>query len=301
MIDDKQKQKNIFRITGGLGNQMCQYAFMYQRSRKKGVDMKLDITSYKIARLMGYVNHHGYELDRIFGIKERASIGEIIKVGGLQYYLQVLARKLGLIPKVVGGSKVCVENNPRDSHKYISSYQSNNCRYFQGFFEHYKYYYEYKDELGKIFTFPNYQDERNIQLSQEIEVSNSVGIHLRRNDKGEFFHNGDAGGLDYYKHAIEWIRRHTDNPTLYIFSNDPDWCKKILEIKDAHYISHNQGDDAFRDMQLLSECKHLIVANSTFSFWAGLLKMQKAGYIICPKIWNKTRDGHPAPKEWVRI
>ena len=166
---------------------------------------------------------------------------------------------------------------------------------------HHKYYIQYLDELREIFAFPEYESNENQDLAKEIREGDSVGIHLRRNDKGAFFHNGDAGGLDYYKNAVAWIKGNVENPKFYIFSNDPDWCRETLDLEGATYTSHNQGEKAFRDMQLLSECKYQIIANSTFSFWSGLLKKYKEGKVLCPKKWNVGRDGHPAPPEWVRV
>jgi hypothetical protein len=74
--------------------------------------------------------------------------------------------------------------------------------------------------------------------------------------------------LNYYKNAIDIIRKKIDNPAFFLFSDDIEWVKKNLKIKDkTYYIDWNDNNTCYEDMRLMSTCKHNIIANSSFSWW----------------------------------
>ena len=61
-----------------------------------------------------------------------------------------------------------------------------------------------------------------------------------------------------------------------------------------------QGKDSWRDMQLMSECRHHIMANSTFSWWAAWLNQNKDKVVIAPKKWKLERKGLIL-EEWIAV
>lgn len=97
------------------------------------------------------------------------------------------------------------------------------------------------------------------------------------------------------------IKKKIDNPVFFIFSNDIDWCKNNLKLDHSTLVSCNQGKDSWRDMQLMSECRHHIMANSTFSWWGAWLSKHK-GIIVHPRWFIRdveTKDFYP--KRWISI
>ena len=81
------------------------------------------------------------------------------------------------------------------------------------------------------------------------------------------------------------------------------WCKKNLEIKDATYIEGNNGGNSYKDMQLMSLCKHNIIANSTFSTWGGYLNRNKDKIVCAPSLFlNLSADQEDVfPPGWIKI
>lgn len=93
------------------------------------------------------------------------------------------------------------------------------------------------------------------------------------------------------------------NPEFFVFSDDPEWCKTNLKIENAKYITWNSGSEAYRDMQLMSLCKHNIIANSSFSWWAAYLNDNLKKIVISPSKWKNNMDGTRdlIPEKWIKI
>ena len=95
-------------------------------------------------------------------------------------------------------------------------------------------------------------------------------MHVRRGDYVSNYKTSqimDVCSLDYYRQAIDYIAKHIKNPVFYIFSDDIAWVQQNLFLYfPCTYIDHNRGNESYIDMQLMSLCKHHVIANSSFSF-----------------------------------
>lgn len=90
---------------------------------------------------------------------------------------------------------------------------------------------------------------------------------------GDYQHEPLLSGICdalYYARAIARIQAEVKNPRFFVFSNDLAWCRAHLEVENVVFVDWNQAEKSYRDMQLMSLCKHHIVANSSFSWWGGL-------------------------------
>lgn len=150
--------------------------------------------------------------------------------------------------------------------------------YFRCLWQDESYFKDYRQELLLKFKFPQITDEINLNILKLIETCNSVSVHVRRGDYVENIKYkeilGDVCNYKYYKDALDLISNKELNPIFYIFSDDIQWVKNnfdFLNEKKVFFISHNKGKKSFIDMQLMSICKHNIIANSTFSWWAAWL------------------------------
>ena len=57
-------------------------------------------------------------------------------------------------------------------------------------------------------------------------------------------------------------------------------------------------------MQIMSNCKHNIIANSSFSWWGAWLNENEDKIVIAPeRFFNSTieDDSHIIPVEWIKI
>lgn len=135
-----------------------------------------------------------------------------------------------------------------------------------------------ENKIRKTFIFPPITDERNLLAYKQIAATNSVAIHARRGDMLGF--NYPCYVTGYFKRAVKLIRKHVPHPMFYIFC-DPgsvQWAKENFNIlgldgvKDnITFVDWNKGNESFRDMQLMAQCKHQIITNSSFGWWGAWL------------------------------
>ena len=120
---------------------------------------------------------------------------------------------------------------------------------------------------------------------EEIKASNSVSLHLRRGDYLTPENQAMFGGIctkEYYENAVHFIKERVEHPVFYIFSDDPSYAANEYRGKEFKIVDLNKGSSSFYDMYLMSQCKHNICANSTFSFWGARLNCNPEKLMIRP-------------------
>ena len=109
----------------------------------------------------------------------------------------------------------------------------------------------------------------------------------------------------YYEQAMQFFReKYKGKAKFYIFSNDIEWAKNNFPEDDCVIVEGNSGKDSFRDMQLMSLCKHNIVANSSFSWWGAWLNQNKEKTVIAPNKWINQEVEEKIdviPADWVKM
>ena len=142
-----------------------------------------------------------------------------------------------------------------------------------------------EEQIRNDFSFPELTEKRNIEVKKIVESGNSVSIHARRSDFLQY--NGDCYKFGYFKKAVAYIKKHVNNPIFIIFSEDSKWCRENLstlglneENDKIYFVDWNSGDSSFRDMQLMSMCKHNIITKSSFGWWASYLNPNPDKIII---------------------
>ena len=164
-----------------------------------------------------------------------------------------------------------------------------------GYFQTDKYFKFIESEIKEIFLF---KKEIIEEANKYIEIKNGISIHVRRGDYLDSPNHHPAQSIEYYKNAIS---QFDENSKFYIFSDDTEWCKQNLIIKNSKIIESN---NPYVDMYLMSLCEGHIIANSSFSWWgAWLAKNSKK--VIAPAIWfgseikKDTSDIYC--KNWIKI
>ncbi|PJF45407.1 MAG: alpha-1,2-fucosyltransferase, partial [Candidatus Thermofonsia Clade 3 bacterium] len=115
----------------------------------------------------------------------------------------------------------------------------------------------------------------------------SVSLHVRRGDFVQDPVVRRVHGVDlsaYYPRAVAMLMQYVNAPHFYVFSDDPAWVRGNLKLPaPMTVIEHNHGELSFRDMQLMSACRHHILANSSFSWWGAWLNPQPHKLVVAPK------------------
>ena len=136
--------------------------------------------------------------------------------------------------------------------------------------------------------FDAFTEKENIETSEKMQSENSVAIHIRKGkDYMQQVLTAGTCPKEYYVQAIEYIRENVENPVFYIFTDNPEWVKENLGFIDYTLVNWNpvSGEKNYRDIQLMSCCKHNIIANSSFSWWGAWLNATPNKIVIGPKIW----------------
>jgi len=284
----------ITRISGGLGNQMFQYAMAKSMAKKNNDIFKLDTSFYPKQTL------RKYELN-LFNIDENiATKDECIGFRGKEKLIFRIKNKLGL--NIKRPYSHTFENNLTLFDKEV--YKKQGDIYLDGFWQNEDYFKNIKDEIIKDFIPKN-----NISLDakkylEHIKDNQSISIHIRRGDYVANAHTNSIHGIcgiDYYKKAIKYIDKKVKNPIYYIFSDDMSWCKENFNfLKDKVFI--NNTKNTIEDLELMKNCKYNIIANSTFSWWGAWLNKNNAKIVITPKVWFASNNNiNLALKEWIKI
>lgn len=266
----------IIKISGGLGNQLFQYAYGRKLELIDNEKIIFDISSF----------------DKDIFNKKDISRPFLLNQFNLETKSEFKSIKRNIIQKTINKIKEFI------MLRLIKDYN---------FYQNEKYFKEIKDQIIReiIPVNPLSTDIQNI-LNQIRLNDNSVSIHIRRGDYVNNINTNKVHGLcplDYYQEAIKYIKSKIHNPAFFIFSDDIDWVKNNLIIEDARYVS-NPNLKEYEEMILMSICKNNIIANSTFSWWSAYLNKNHDKIIIAPKQWtvNKTaNDLGILPETWIQI
>lgn len=272
----------IVKYIGGLGNQMFIYAFSVALRETFKQEIQADTHYYK-----SHSFHNGLEIERIFGIKlKEARLWDKLRLGWYFPNYWIDYHLLKYLPKRSG----TVKEKP-EGEVNLDILKDASDKLYDGFWQSYEYFDKFKDLIRKDFTFPAFgiNDYKNQELSRILhEDGNSVGIHIRRGDYLKNWKYRGLCGIEYYKAAIAYIKEKTDQPTFYLFSDDMKWAEEhiypMLEGYDVVAVNWNHGKDSYKDMQLMSMCHNLIIANSSFSWWAAYLA-KNIGTVVAPEKW----------------
>ena len=288
----------IVNILGGLGNQMFVYAmYLALKEAHPNEDIYICKRSYK-----GYPLHNGYELGNVFGADApEASLWQLVKIAYPYWNYRTWQLMRHFFPK-----RSCMLSGTEDIPFDYENVTRKEDGFYDGYWQNENNFLPIRDKILEVFSFPQFNDKRNIELAELITNKRAVSCHVRR---GDYLKDPLYGVCtsEYYVKAIDEIKRKV-SPDLYcVFSDDIKWCKENLgEIigkdKEIVFVDWNKGENSFRDMQLMSLCNHNIIANSSFSWWGAWLNNHDDKVVVAPNIWmNKPMVNDPLCDSWIKI
>ena len=149
--------------------------------------------------------------------------------------------------------------------------------------------------------FDKYRHEIKQMFRPETSQIDMVAIHIRRANNPINPHEPKYSDNPFYVDLFKtgyYERAMLEFPDadFLIFSDDIEWCKQQSLFAGCEF---SEGRTGIEDMELMSQCKGIIMANSSFSWWAAYLSNAK---VIAPKYWYA--DGIERTKllkEWKKI
>ena len=303
----------IVRLMGGMGNQMFQYAMARTLAYKHGTQLFIDnsLCPETERNNSSGLTLRPYGLD-VFNVQGQILTGEkffkTIKIRKENKLRRIAAIKLCQIVNMFFSSwRVCITERKDVSYDY-SLLSLPDDIILQGYFPSYKYFIETEDIIRQDFIFKPEPDKENKTVISSISACNSVSVHFRLGDYVSNDKTNDKFGIcnmSYYKNAIEYINKKVKEPRFFIFTNDPEYVKSNLKINyPSVYITHNSGCKNYEDMRLMSLCKHNIIANSSFSWWAAWLNENPDKIVISPSpAFNEEvlTDMDYYPDDWILL
>lgn len=283
----------IIELSGGLGNQMFQFA-LYEKFKSLGKKAVLDTSFFRSDQKLRRL-----ELG-LFGLAyKEITDEEAAVIRGFGYHDSVWDRiRYKLMP-----SKYIVYRDKIDAFQ-PDIFQMDNV-YLSGYWQNEKYFDDIKYTIQKCFTFPEVCGDENRKILENIRKTNSVGIHVRRGDYLSGRNKSVYGGIcteRYYQNARSFLEERIEMPVYYLFTDDPEWARINLYTTETVIVENNKEKNAWIDMYLMSQCKHNIVANSSFSWWGAWLNRNMGKVVIAPSRWfgNHTTTDIIC-KDWNRV
>jgi hypothetical protein len=257
----------LSEINDGLGNQLFKYATGLALSQKHGVSLKLEkhwFTHQSNSSVREYCLNH-------FAISaEDASYEEIDEyINRDTFFHRLITPYYKRIRVYEKAARYDPNFSKIPSHAYIL-----------GYWQSWRYFHDYKSLLLKEFTIITEPEDKAIPYLELVESGNSVGIHIRR---GDYITNPSYNvlSLDYYRSAAQYLQKRYQDLSWFIFSDDLEWAKQNVDfIENPVFV---EGLNSIDDFRLLNKCKHNVIANSTYSWWAAYLKNNSDCIVIAPK------------------
>lgn len=277
----KASQKDpliVIQLSGGMGNQMFQYALYLQlKELKRNVKID-DWTEYgeREARPIRLpVFNAGYT--RPTETEMKCLTDSYLDIGSK------IRRKLT-------GRKTAEykEESSLFDRKILEMERA----YLVGCWQSEKYFKSIENKVKNAFTFCNIElTEEMLKYEEAIKNTNSVSVHIRRGDylKEDQIYGGICTE-EYYERGMKRMKEEQPDCHFFIFTNDVPWVKEHMKGKDITVIEGNTEDTGYIDMYLMTQCKHFIIANSSFSWWGAYLGTSKDKRVLAPKQWMQGKD-----------
>ena len=273
----------IIQVAGGLGNQLQQYA-LYRKFVRLGKEARLDLSWFlDTATQEKVLAKRELELthfDRL--IYESCTADEKAALIGNDNLSGKLRRKL--LPFTV--------HHFEESKMYHPEILNFEDMYLCGYFACEKYYADILYDLREKIQFPKSDNPLNLVMAEKMQSCESVSVHIRRGDYLDPENRAMFGNIctdAYYAKAMERIREEFPNAHFFLFSDDIRYLKENFAREDCTIVDINHDQESFYDIWLMSQCKHNICANSTFSFWGARLNSHEDKIMIRPTIHKNSQ------------
>lgn len=293
-------RKIILRIDGSAGNQFFQYAFARRLQHEYGGEIILDYS------LINKSNTQWPGSDNMLKDYKTVPYTYIQQSSRFKYFFLKMLIKY----RDIRGYKDFMEKTYRyqlwvakhlerfglyyfDSSYYDYKFPKHNHNILvQGYYESPQYFKCINKSICDELQPRHKLLEQNEKLYDIICNRESVCITIKRQD----VENPDISDvyeydINYFYSAVEYIKSQIENPVFIIFSDNVKWCEENFHI-DGEVYYETSNNPIWEKTRLMSSCKHFIIHNSTFSWWAQHLSKNENKIVIAPVKWM-LRDDQP--------
>lgn len=273
----------IVKLMGGMGNQLFQYALGRALSLRHNTEFKMDLSflhDHTSPKEPGFV-HRNYDLD-VFNVKEQFASAEEVARLKKRWFNN---KKADLLLKGLLGIKPTYFREPHFQFT-PAVFSLGKDVYLDGYWQTEKYFIAYEAIIREDLTFRKPLSAGSAAMQQTINNCEAVCVHVRRSD---FVTNPMHGamGTDYFSRGAGIIAEKIANPHFFLFSDDIEWCEANLTFPfPVTFVSNEYaGEKVSEYLQLMSSCRHFLLSNSSFSWWAAWLSRHTDKQVVAPKKW----------------
>jgi hypothetical protein len=287
----------VTRIMGGLGNQLFQCAAGLALAARHGVGLRFDL------RWMRRYPRRPYLLDRFALPAARLTIAERLAYTWFPFgrnppFLFVKAtrrfnRRIYLEP----------------GHAYDPAFATlGPDRFLWGYFQSERYF-----EPHRTLVRAELQGRADRSLYEPavlaaVDDEAAVAVQFRRGDYVTDPATSASIGVcppAYYRDAVALVRERVASPRWVVFSDDLPWCRANVDLEKAVFVER-AGGTPVDDLHLAASCRHIILANSTFSWWSAWLNENPGMVAVAPRRWFRDPVLHAqsadlVPARWHRV
>lgn len=279
----------IVSFSGGLGNQLFQYAAGLELSVRWKVPLFAETTFYKRSPNRNFV------LDQLNLPMQSLSgflLYKTLRVSHLFWGdLWRKAKRLHQSPYYF--QEAHFEYDQRIQTLAAPAYLS-------GYWQSERYFTGVAADLRNQLQLP--LSDAGQKLSRQIDEK-SVCLHIRRGDYTRHPEIARIHGLcdaDYYRRTIRAMQDRLENPRFFIFTDEPSAAGFIRDLIDKPvFVRDYLEEDEIVEFTVMQQFSNFILANSTFSWWAAWLSCKTDKVVLCPERWfadpsKNTSDLYPS-------
>ena len=264
----------IVKFKGGLGNQMFQYAFGKRLVELFGGEVAFDCQTERLPEIC--------ELSADCNFISEKQAKKAVRFYKFRKGSRT-KRKLFAMFNSAFNSKYYFEKTREE----VDVTKLNKKQYIDGYWQRWKYLENQKENLKKEFFPKNGLSGAAQKDIAFISQRETVCLGIRLGDYTAEQKHYMVCGADYYRKAIEYCLQHINNPLFYVFSNDVEGAKAIMsEFADRADVIYREEKDVlvnYEEMWVMAACRHAIIPNSTFHWWAAWLKDGGEHIITAPE------------------
>lgn len=295
--------KIIVRLKGGLGNQLFCYGAARSLSLKNNAELVIDDVSgfqRDIKYKRQYTLMHFSIPARMATAAERLEPFERYRRGLAKWHSRRLPFE----------QRTYLEQEFRDFDPRLLALRLEGNLYLDGLWQSEAYFADNEEVIRQDLTIKPPTDRANQNMAARIaDCANAVALHVRWFEAPVATESSRNVSGDYYQRVIKYVQSRVEQPHFFLFSDDPAAAVSRLSLPTDGYtvVSHNMRNElAYADLWLMSQCRHFITANSTFSWWGAWLGEKANSLVIVPNPDsfdpdNSWRTKGLLPSRWTKL
>jgi hypothetical protein len=270
----------VVRLSGGVGNQLFQFALGHGLAAKTGHELILDKSQFRSGamRRRGYPPHHKDYLKNLdLPYSSATTVAGVFK----EYFVRATRESSPLRWQVV---------RPPAAPSFILEAAKNRNLFLAGHWQSLEYVAAYADDLRTILMTHLTISDAYADYVDLINTQEMTSVHLRFGD-----YVSVASNAQKYHHvnkrqlmgAIHDLEQRQSSVSLLVFSDDTDKAQAFFKANDDVRFVKATNADPISELALMASCRHHIISNSTFSWWSAYLGDSNNSLVYCPKRWRR--------------